>query len=361
MAAILKGVGTALPAERRPTDFFVNHAKQLLRASPRQAQVLEQLYRRTEIASRASVLISSERREDSAVPMFSMRNAGDPGTQERMRIYAREVPDLAIRSCRAALMDAGITGDTVTHLITVSCTGFFAPGIDTKLIEQLPLSRQTERTHIGFMGCHGAMNALRIAKALAESDARNVVLVCAAELCSLHFQREWTADNVVANSLFSDGAAALVLTSTKPNRRSDLTYVASGSFLIPDTTVDMQWEITDHGFKMKLAADLPETVSEWLPGWLDRWLNGIGLCRRQIENWIVHPGGPRILDAVESCLDLPTKALAASRAVLSDCGNMSSPTVLFILERMRPDLSGPTVMLGFGPGLTIEAALLARQ
>jgi predicted naringenin-chalcone synthase len=275
-----------------------------------------------------------------------------------------EVLSLALTSCRRALADAGIESDTITHLITVSCTGFVAPGFDVQLIEELPLRRETERTHIGFMGCHGAMNALRIARGLIESRPENVVLLCAAELCSLHFQYEWTADNVVANSLFSDGAAALIIRSAPADSSGDangglgVRVIASGSFLVPNTADEMTWNIGDHGFKMRLAASVPDIVCEWLPGWMNSWLGRSGYALADIAGWIVHPGGPRILDAVESCLELPEGCLTTSRDILSECGNMSSPTVLFILERTRRSLRGPCVMLGFGPGLTIEAALL---
>jgi predicted naringenin-chalcone synthase len=369
MAAIVTGIGTALPAETRSTNFYVDHAKQFLCETPRQAAVLKELYRRTEISSRASVLNSS-RYGKSLEQMYYPRTRPDdsgPGTQMRMQCYTREVLALALTSCRRALADSGIECDTITHLITVSCTGFFAPGFDVQLIEELPLKRDTERTHIGFMGCHGAMNALRVARGLIEARPENVVLVCAAELCSLHFQYEWTPDNVVANALFSDGAAALIMRSAPPpstggaNGGFGVNVSASGSFVVPNTADEMTWNIGDHGFKMRLAATVPDIVSEWLPGWIKGWLGRLGYSLSDISGWIVHPGGPRILDAVESCLELREGSLAASRAILSECGNMSSPTVLFILERMRRSLKGPCVMLGFGPGLTIEAALLSSD
>jgi predicted naringenin-chalcone synthase len=131
--------------------------------------------------------------------------------------------------------------------------------------------------------------------------------------------------------------------------------------IVPGTSDAMTWEIGDHGFKMRLAATVPQIIKDSLPAWMDKWLGRLEYSRRQITNWIVHPGGPRILDAVEDCLDLEENALCVSRAILSEYGNMSSPTVLFVLERMRRDVVGPCVMLGFGPGLTIEAALLVAD
>jgi predicted naringenin-chalcone synthase len=366
MAAIVTGIGTALPAETRSTNFYVDHAKQFLCETPRQAVVLKALYRRTEISSRASVLNAPSYGKSMERMYYPRTCSGDlgPGTEARMQCYASEVSNLAIVSCRRALADAGIESDTITHLVTVSCTGFFAPGFDVQLIEELPLKRETERTHIGFMGCHGAMNALRVARGLVAIQPESVVLLCAAELCSLHFQYEWTPDNVVANALFSDGAAALIIRSAPPQSpegmrgANGVNVISSGSFLVPNTADEMTWQVSDHGFKMRLAATVPDIVCEWLPGWMNSWLGRSGYSLSDIAGWIVHPGGPRILDAVESCLQLREGSLAASRALLSECGNMSSPTVLFILERMRRTVTGPCVMLGFGPGLTIEAALL---
>jgi len=231
------------------------------------------------------------------------------------------------------------------------------------------LNREIERTHVGFMGCHGAMNGLRVARSIVEANAQAVVLLCTTELCSLHFQYGWSTDTIVANSLFSDGAAAMVITADWAAPSSDGTIsggaaygwevAGSGSYIVPNTTDAMMWKVGDHGFDMRLNTQVPEIVEEWLPQWLPGWLHKFDLTISDINSWAVHPGGPRILACVESCLGLKEGALDISREILSECGNMSSPTVLFILERMRAmECIGPTLMLGFGPGLTIEAALL---
>jgi alpha-pyrone synthase len=241
--------------------------------------------------------------------------------------------------------------------VTVSCTGFSAPGWDIDLIRRLELNPTVQRTHVGFMGCHGALNGLRVARAFADADAAARVLVCAAEACTLHFHYVGTPKQMIANALFADGAAALVGRCVPD---APWSVVASGSCLLPDSADAMTWNIGDHGFAMTLAARVPELIRQHLRPWLESWLATHQLNIGSIGSWAVHPGGPRILDAVEASLGLPPSATAVSREVLAACGNMSSPTVLFVLERLRQQQAAlPCVMLGFGPGLMAEAALVA--
>jgi predicted naringenin-chalcone synthase len=273
-----------------------------------------------------------------------------------MQWYEQEAPALAEEASEAALEQAELDPREVTHLVTVSCTGFFAPGVDALLIERLGLPRAVHRTHVGFMGCHGALNGLRAATAYArDPDAR--VLLCAVELCSLHFAYGWDPEMLVANTLFADGAAALAGWGGEDDgawRVRD-----SGTFLMPDSDEAMTWRIGDHGFRMTLSAQVPERIRQHLAGWLGPWLRERGVAPEEVGSWAVHPGGPRILDAVEEAMELPGDALTISRETLRDYGNMSSPTVLFIVERMRRENAPrPCVALAFGPGLVVEAALL---
>lgn len=363
MVAFITGLATALPGAVTPTDELIAHAKRFACRSDRQEKILEQLYRRTEIGSRCSAL-NSTRYGNSADHMFTPPASEEdkgPSTSARMQVYAQEIKALAVSAAGAALVDAGVSVESVTHLVTVSCTGFDAPGFDIHLINELNLPRTIARTHVGFMGCHGAMNALRVADSFAKSDPNAVVLVCAAELCSLHFQYGWSSDNLVANSLFSDGAAAFVIQSrTANNPRWEL--IGSTSFVVPDTTDAMRWQIRDNGFGMHLSSAVPDLVTQWLPDFIASWLSGYNLSLSDILRWAVHPGGPRILDAVQESLRLSNDDLSDARSILSEYGNMSSPTVLFILDRMRQlQKCGEIVVLGFGPGLTIEAALLKYQ
>lgn len=281
-----------------------------------------------------------------------------PTTARRMAHYATHAASLALRAARQAMDRTTIPPAAVTHLVTVSCTGFYAPGVDVALIKALGLPATTERTHVGFMGCHGALNALRVARAFTDSDPGARVLVCAVELCSLHYHYGWDPQRVVANSLFADGAAALVGAHESAAPRDAWRLAASGSCLVPDSESAMTWSIGDHGFAMTLSKQIPALIGESLKPWLAGWLSGHGLGLADVASWAVHPGGPRILTAVEEALGLDPSATAVSRQVLDENGNMSSPTVLFVLERLRSqNAPRPCVAVGFGPGLTAEVAL----
>jgi predicted naringenin-chalcone synthase len=283
-----------------------------------------------------------------------------------MQIYATEAAPLAVRAAKGAINESGFPPDTITHLITVSCTGFVAPGIDLALFAGLGLEPTVQRTHIGFMGCHGALNGLRLANAFVTADPTARVLLCAVELCSLHYYFGNAADKLIANAIFSDGAAAIV-GSCSTDRRDNpsvarvkpWSLAASGSRLIPGTSKDMSWTLGNHGFEMTLSRRVPGLIAANLRPWLEVWLNDNSLSLNGIRSWAIHPGGPKILDAVEESLLLTTDALAPSRGVFADYGNMSSPTVLFILDRLRKtNAPRPCVALGFGPGLVVEGAIL---
>jgi predicted naringenin-chalcone synthase len=277
-----------------------------------------------------------------------------PPTRERMRVYSEEAGPLALQASSRAFADCAIKPASITHLVTVSCTGFVAPGVDLTLMKGLGLKPTVQRTHVGFMGCHGALNGLRVANAFATADPTARVLLCAVELCSLHYYYGNAADKLVANAIFADGAAAVVGSSAK----ADWTLFASGSCLIPDSTADMRWTVGDHGFEMTLSRRVPGLIAKHLRPWLESWLSDHGLSLDSIGSWAVHPGGPKIVEAVEESLPLARSALAASRSVFAEYGNMSSPTVLFVLDRLRrQNAPRPCVALGFGPGLVAEAAL----
>jgi predicted naringenin-chalcone synthase len=279
-----------------------------------------------------------------------------PSTRVRMERYSLEAGPIALRASRGALAQAGWAPESISHLITVSCTGFVAPGVDLALIDGLGLRRTVERTHVGFMGCHGALNALRLANAFTTADPAARVLLSAVELCSLHYYYGSAADKLVANAIFADGAATIVGDSSM----GEWMLCRSGSYLIPDSAPDMAWTVGDHGFEMTLSRRVPGLIVRHLRPWLESWLSDNGLSMDRVRSWAVHPGGPKIVSAVEESLALAPEALAASLGVLADYGNMSSPTVLFVIDRLRKlNAPQPCVALGFGPGLVVEAALFA--
>jgi predicted naringenin-chalcone synthase len=209
------------------------------------------------------------------------------------------------------------------------------------------------------MGCHGALNGIRVADAIAARDPGCCVLLCAVELCSLHYQYGWSAPQIVSNSLFADGAAAIV---GRPgiNPVCDRPRVlATGSYRIPHTAELMSWRIGDHGFEMCISPQVPAAIQSALRPWIEQWLRRHGVELSAIDAWAIHPGGPRILDACVDALGLSPPDLQTSRKILRRYGNMSSPTVLFVFEQIRKSgTAGLCVLLAFGPGLRVEAVLI---
>lgn len=356
------GLGTTLPRDTIAQSEAADLATAFCCVDRRQARLLPSLYRRTGIATRGSVLLEGRNgggpRQSFFPPVSGPEDRG-PSTQARMERFEHEALELACTAAGAALADAKLSSGAITQLVTVSCTGFGAPGFDIGLIRRLGLPASVGRTNIGFMGCHGALNGLRVARAMTGADPGARILLCAVELCTLHFSYGWDPEKIVANALFADGAGALVLGPPAAGEGIGWRVAASGSTIVPDSEDAMSWRITDNGFVMTLSSRVPELILARLRPWLASWLATHGLGLDDVRSWAIHPGGPRILDAVEEALALSTEQMAASRDVLNTCGNMSSPTALFILQRLRAGgAHPPCVALGFGPGLTVEAALL---
>jgi predicted naringenin-chalcone synthase len=297
----------------------------------------------------------------SASPFLPAGAAGDrgPTAGQRMRHYAEHAGPLAVRAARQALGRSGLEPGAITHVVTVSCTGFRAPGVDVEIIKGLGLAPTVQRTHVGFMGCHGALNGLRAARAYVEADPAARVLLAAVELCVLHYHYQWDPQRMVANALFADGAAAVVGVAEAAAPAGAWHVAANGACLFPDSEDAMTWTVGDHNFEMTLSKGVPGLIGEGLRPWMEAWLARNGLALGDVASWAIHPGGPRILSAVEEALGLSPEQAAPSRAVFAKYGNMSSPTVLFILEHLRAQAAPrPCVALGFGPGLAAEAALL---
>lgn len=358
MPVMIAGIGTAVPPHRIVQDEAAAIARQYSCETPDHERVFNAVYWATGVQTRHSVVLGSS--DGQIGSRQSFYGDASPTTRDRMQKYEKEATALAVAASRKALADAHISPHPVTHLVTVSCTGFYAPGFDIAMIKQLGISAAVARTHVGFMGCHGALNALRVAQAFVAADPAARVLVCAVEMCSLHHQYGWNAEKVVANALFADGAGAVVVMGAPESSASNHQLIAAGSTVIPDSEDAMSWRIADHGFEMTLSTRVPGLIAGNLRAWLDGWLGSHGLTVPAVGSWAVHPGGPRILAAVGEALAIDRCALAISQSVLAEYGNMSSPTVLFILERMRNAQSPrPWVVLGFGPGLAVEAILLA--
>ncbi|MBG6180837.1 type III polyketide synthase [Arthrobacter sp. CAN_A1] len=293
-----------------------------------------------------------------------------PSTKVRNEVYAEEGTKLFVEAAGKALAAAeGIEPTDITHVITVSCTGFFNPGPDYKVVRALGLSPAVQRYHLGFMGCYAAFPALRAAKSFCEAEPDAVVLVVAAELCSLHVRSSNNPDTIVGSSLFADGAAAAVIsareyTGTAPALSLDFFETV----LTPVGEESMAWNIGDEGFEMVLGTYVPHIIDEHIVGALEPLLaRDVTLAEKQykdIEHWAIHPGGRSILDKVEAKLDLKEDQLVPARETLRDYGNMSSATVMFVLKHILDQpFTGQDeriCSMAFGPGLTVETALFTK-
>jgi predicted naringenin-chalcone synthase len=359
----IRGLGTAVPPHTMSQQEATDLAHEVICRTEQQQRLLSVLYRKAGVQNRYTALPHQIAKNwlpatsDAAQELAESGTLG-PTTAERMQFFAEHAPPIAIRAAEQALAESDISHKDITHLVAVSCTGFDAPGVDTALIRGLDLASTTQRIQVGFMGCHGAINGLRTAQALTGCDPEAKVLLCATELCSLHYRFQWDPERIIANALFADGAAAVVGQASSDDSGQGWSVQATGSCLIPDSQDAMTWRIGDHGFEMTLHAQVPDLIHRHLRPWLCQWLARHDLTLDSVASWAIHPGGPRILSAIAESLELRPEATAVSREILAQFGNMSSPTVLFIVNRLRQLAAPrPCVALGFGPGMFAEAAL----
>jgi alpha-pyrone synthase len=343
--AYLNRIATAVP-EHDVHDAFVVFAEKML-ADPRLRAVFRRMASRANIAHRYSFL---DAHKDSG--QFSSHDAhavyrpgNFPGTARRMELFEQSAPVLMKKAVdRLELNEKEASG--VTHVLVTCCTGLYAPGLDFEIVDHLELSAGVERTMVGFMGCYAAINALKLARHIVRSDPNAGVLMVNLELCTLHFQETQELEQVLSFLVFADGAAASLITA----REQGLALDSFKAVMVPGSRGLITWKIRGLGFDMLLSGKVPAELCRALH-------EGELMAERDdIDLWAVHPGGRSILDAVEKGLELPVDALTASREVLSCFGNMSSATVMFVLQRVmqqaQPGQRG--CAMSFGPGLTAE-------
>lgn len=341
----LNAVGTAVPAHEVHGK-FVSYAPRLL-ATTRDRRLFARMADRGGIERRYSVLAPHPDPEQLDTAGF-YRPGAFPDTAARMRLYEEEAPGLAFQ----AVLDLDADLGEVTHLVLATCTGFAAPGLDLDLIDRLALPPGTERTTVGFMGCYAAINALKLARHIVRSEPSARVLIVCLELCTLHLQESADLEQVLTFSIFADGCAA-ALVSAEP-RGLALHRFAAGR--IPETKDQITWRIMASGFEMTLAGEVPATIAKGLPACIPEVLGGHRAS--DVALWAVHPGGRSVLDAVERALGLAPERMACSREVLRSYGNMSSATVLFVLQAMLAQRArGFGCALAFGPGVMVEGLL----
>lgn len=365
MDSYITAIGTAVPQYGFSQVQIASFMAEALRFDEPNRRKLQALYRLTRIDRRHSVL------PDYGVPSGEYTffpNTPDlepfPTVGQRMELYRREALPLAL----AAIQDLNRNEKKPvrpTHLITVSCTGMYAPGLDIDLIAALNLPTTVHRTAINFMGCYGAFNALKTADACVRADASACVLIVCLELCTIHFQKKTDEDQLLSNALFSDGAAA-VLVEAQPNREKPHPSFRMRTFfcdLWPEGKNDMGWIINDHGFEMTLTSDVPTIIQQGIGKALSRLLERSGLAIEDMTYYAMHPGGRKILEVIEQQLGIEPHENRFAYEVLRKYGNMSSATVLFVLNEIRTHLltepaTGNILSCAFGPGLTLESMIL---
>jgi predicted naringenin-chalcone synthase len=349
--AYINRVGTAVPAYDVHATFR-DFAQSLFADNRRRSAIFKRMAALSGIEHRYSVLAPAGTGANDAINAHEFYRAGSyPDTATRMRVFEQYSPALA----QAAVdkLDLGDEREHITHLLITCCTGFSAPGLDFEIIERCKLPTSVERTMIGFMGCYAAINALKLARHIVRSEPGSRVLVLNLELCTLHLQETKEIEEVLSFLLFGDGCAAALVTAEPQGIALD----RFRAVVVPDTGDLITWNIGDFGFDMVLSGQVPSTIHDALQASAGEILDGADVCA--IDLWAVHPGGRTVLDAVERAFALAPEALAASRDVLRRYGNMSSGTVMFVLENMlRNAVNGAKgCAMAFGPGLTAETML----
>jgi predicted naringenin-chalcone synthase len=329
-------------------DVFLRFGQRMLEKDQRRLALFNRMADRSGIAHRYSFLEPDPGGEAVDTERFYPRGAF-PDTAARMRKFEACAPELAVATAEKLL--AGEDRSGITHVVVTSCTGFAAPGIDLAIVERCGLPTHVERTMVGFMGCYAAINALKLARHIVRSQPDARVLALNLELCTLHLHETDDLEEMLSFLLFADGCAA-ALVSAEPKGVEIKSFRAR---LVPGTKELIRWHIRDQGFDMVLSGAVPGAIRAALIEARDDILGGAN----DIELWAVHPGGRSVLDAVEHAFGLPQTALGASRSVLNDYGNMSSGTVMFVLDRlMREGVAGQNgCAMSFGPGLVAETMM----
>lgn len=353
-------IATAVPAFRFEQDELFDFANTAFAASEEDARKIKFMYRHSDIYYRYSILpdfgknISTRKFFPKTVDLEPF-----PDVESRMKLYNEHAATLSIQAIEKCIANT-ISKNEVTHLITVSCTGISAPGLDLQIMQQMGLPNHIVRTSVNFMGCYAAVHALKLADAFCKTDPQaNVLLVCT-ELCTIHFQKTNSIDNITASLLFGDGCAAVLVQHQSTQKKgiqlksffSDVSFKGSN---------EMAWEISSKGFLMTLTGYVPALIREDFKLLVDKALDKAGCSQENITHWCIHPGGKQILQSIESSLELPANSLAYSYNILQQYGNMSSATILFVLKQMMDEMQSKdqqdsNLIFGaaFGPGLTME-------
>jgi len=356
-------IGLALPPYKHKQDEILKFMQLVYAMNNADNRKLKYLYHHSGIDYRYSV-IPDYSRDVNAWEFYPQTENLEPfpSLEQRISLFNKAAGPLsvtAIQECINGLINA----DEITHLITVSCTGMSAPGLDLQVMELMDLPQNIYRTSINFMGCYAAIHGLKIADAICRSEKNAKVMIVCTELCTLHFQKEPTADSIASSLLFGDGAAAVLVTNNEYNKKG-LKLDQFYSEVISKGKKDMAWELSSSGFLMTLSGFVPELLEEDFNPLVTKALEKANVDRKEIAQWCVHPGGRRILDAIHRSLSFTNGDLRYSYETLKEVGNLSSATILFVLKKIMNSgmTSGQRVFgAAFGPGLTMETFVASAE
>ena len=359
----ITAIGTATPPHKFNQSAIADFMVRAMQLKGDDERKLNALFRATGIESRYSVLDDYGKPEDFNFYSNTHNLEPFPSTKKRLdffRTHALALSLNAISTCLSKVADLRL--DSITHLIVVSCTGMYAPGLDIDLVKSLKLNSNIHRTCINFMGCYASFNAIKLADTFCKAESNAKVLVVCTELCTLHFQKENTENNMLANALFADGSAALLIES-QPQRGLNLLPESFYCDLAFNGEHDMAWSIGDLGFEMLLSSYVPDMIRKGIGKLTSSLLASISQKFSDISFFAIHPGGKKILEAIEQELGLSKAQNYFAYDVLKKFGNMSSPTVLFVLNELIQSLDAANdgkriLSFAFGPGLTLESMIL---
>ncbi|HEY0029419.1 MAG TPA: type III polyketide synthase [Bacteroidia bacterium] len=354
-------IGTAVPKHRTAQPAILEFM-QAAYSNDVASRKLNVLFNNSGISSRYSVIPDFDKSRLEHI-FFN----GTPSTatvENRLEVFKERALPLAKQAIDDSFEKINTTIDRfgITHLITVTCTGLSAPGLDAELITLLNLPKDIFHTSVNFLGCNAAFHALKIADMITKSEPTAKVLIVCVELCTLHFQPKNNHDNLLSNTIFGDGAAAVIITAND-NENKGLAIKGFYSLLLDKGKELMGWNITPVNFEMILDAKIPELIAEEVNSILAKASEKFAISPESITNWAIHPGGKRIVDVIKNELQLSDADTHASYKILDEFGNMSSPTILFVLnELMEEKETEKTIFsIGFGPGLSIETALFSYE
>lgn len=359
----ITAIGTANPKNRFSQSLIAGFMLRTMDLQNGDAQKLRAIFRASGIAFRHSVVEDYGREKDFTFFPATTDLEPFPSTEKRLQIFKQHALALSVSSFQdMARTYEGVNAREITHLIVVCCTGMYAPGLDIDLVQALNLSTNVQRTAINFMGCHASFNAMKVADAVCKSNPEARVLVICTELCSLHFQRAASEDNLLANALFGDGSASMLIDARK-GHNFNLKIENFHNDLAPNGQSEMAWTIGNAGFEMRLSSFVPDLIRDGVGDLVKGLLKKVSVELSAIQHFAVHPGGKKILQVVEEVLPISREMNQAAYHVLRNFGNMSSPTVLFVLKEIMRKLNhtsaGERILsLAFGPGLTLEGMVL---